>query len=435
MSRAVIAIVGRPNVGKSTLFNRLLGKRKAIVGAIPGITRDRNTAIAEFDDRSFLLVDTGGFEPGTSEPLMRQMQIQVQMAIEEADRILFIMDGREGPTAIDREVHDFLRKQRKPVYHVINKVEGERLEEEALLFYELGMEQIYTISAEHDLGIYELMTDVIQSFPEEPPPQEEGPFRISVIGRPNTGKSTLINALIGKDRLIASDIPGTTRDTIDTPFHFNERPYLLVDTAGIRRKSKVTNRIEAYSVFMVMKSIQNSDLCLILIDAVEGITEQDVKIAGLAHDAGVASILLVNKWDQAKHHTKRQILIDTIRQQLKFMEYAPILFASALTGEKLQTIFPLVEKLRASYYRRVSTAKVNKALQDAVNHHEPSLYKSRRIKFFYGTQTDVAPPAFVLFANMPASVHFSYRRFLMNHFRKSLGFTHVPIRLYLKKRK
>ncbi len=435
MSTAVIAIVGRPNVGKSTLFNRLIRKRKALVNNMPGVTRDRNMAVAEFDDRSFLLVDTGGFEPGTAEPLMHQMMIQVRMAIEEADCVLFVMDGREGPTAIDRDIHDFLRKQRKPVYPVINKVEGERQENDALLFYELGMEKIYTISAEHDLGIYELMSEVIQSLPEEPPDREDGGFRISVIGRPNTGKSTLINALIGKDRLIASDIPGTTRDTIDTPFRYNGQPYLLVDTAGIRRRSKVSHRIELYSIFMVIKSIQDSDLCLILIDAVEGITEQEAKIAGLAHNAGIASILLVNKWDQAKQHTKQETFADTIRQQLKFMEYAPILFVSALTGEKLQTIFPLVEKLKASYYRRVSTAKVNKTLQEAVQRHEPSLYKHRRIKFFYGTQTEVAPPTFVLFANMPASVHFSYRRFLTNHFRKTLGFMDVPIQIYLKKRK
>jgi GTP-binding protein len=435
MPRPIVAIVGRPNVGKSTLFNRLLRRKQAIVGDLPGITRDRNHAMAEYNDRKFLLVDTGGFVTNPREPLMQQMLAQVRMAVEEADCILFVMDGRAGLTPMDREVNDFLRTQHKTVHHVINKVDGEKLENEALVFYELGMERIFTISAEHDLGIHELMEEVVQSFPPDVLPPEQGPLRISVIGKPNVGKSTLINSLIGEERLIASNIPGTTRDTIDTLFTFNRNSYVLVDTAGMRRKSKITHQLEAYSVFLVMKSIENSDLCLILIDAVEGITEQDAKIAGLVHDAGVASILLVNKWDLAKKDKNRKSILDDIRTQLKFMDYAPILFVSALTGETLDSLFPLIDELKQVYYKRVSTAEVNKTLQDAITRHEPPLHKKRRIKFFYGTQTDIAPPTFVLFANMPASTHFSYRRYLTNQFRKNLGFTHVPIRIFYKKRK
>ncbi len=435
MTKPVVAIVGRPNVGKSTLFNRLVRKRKALVGGLPGITRDRNYMVTEYDHRPFILIDTGGFDPDSQEPIMQQLKIQIQLAVEEADHILLVMDARAGLTPVDREVYHYLRTQNKKVYTVINKVEGHRQEEAAYEFYELGMENLFTVSAEHGIGFDELMEEVTRSFPEAEPVEQKGPTRISVIGRPNTGKSTLINAMVGEKRLITSDIPGTTRDTIDTPFEFNGEPYLLIDTAGIRRKSKVTQRIETYSVIMVLKSIERSDLCLILIDAGQGVTEQDVKIAGLVHEAGVASILVVNKWDLVDQKTNRKSFLEDLRYQLKFMNYPPALFISALTGRHLNKIFPTVENVKESYFRRIPTAKVNRVLREAVTAFEPPFQRRSRVKFFYGTQTDTAPPTFVLFTSAPAAVHFSYRRYLTNQFREKLGFQNVPIRIFLKKRK
>lgn len=435
MSKPVVAIVGRPNVGKSTLFNRLVKKRKAIVGKVPGITRDRNYAVAEFDDRPFILIDTGGFDPDSRDPMLKQMKLQVQLAVEEADHILFVLDVRAGLTPIDRDVYDFIRAQGKEVFPVINKVDSPKQDEAAYEFYELGLDRLITISAEHSIGIHDLMEEVVQSFPVGEPSDEQGPMRISVIGKPNAGKSTLINSLVGKNRLITSEIPGTTRDTIDTPFEYNGQSYLLVDTAGIRRRSRISQRIESFSVMMVFKSLAASDLCLILIDATEGMTEQDAKIAGLAHEAGVASILLVNKWDLVEQKDSRKAFLEDLQVRLKFMDYIPVLFVSALTRLSLHKLFPLIERIKTSYYQRVPTAKVNRVLQDAVNTHTPPYYRRRRVKFFYGTQALVAPPTFFVFVNTPAGVHFSYLRYLTNSFRKHLGFSEVPLRIFLKKRK
>jgi GTP-binding protein len=435
MSRPVVAIIGRPNVGKSTLYNRLVRKRKAIVGDLPGITRDRNYEMAEYDQKHFILIDTGGFEPETHEELMQQMLIQVQMAIEEADYILFVLDGREGLTPVDQEIQDFLRKKDKSVYYVVNKVEGERQEKAAFEFYQLGIEEFFTVSAEHGIGISDLMEALVRSFPLSEVQDEGDTTRISVVGRPNVGKSTLINTLLGEKRLVESDIPGTTRDTIDTPFTYNGRPYLLIDTAGIRRKSRITNRIESFSIVMVLKSIDRSDLCLILIDATEGITDQDARIAGLVHEAGVASIIIVNKWDLGRKIWTQDTLTEQLRLKLKFMDYTPVLFTSALTGKNLNRLFPLVQEVQKAYFKRVKTAEVNRALGIAVSDHEPPFHKNRKVKFFYGTQTHAAPPTFVLFVNQPSGVHFSYRRYLVNRLRDALGYTNVPIRLIFRKKK
>lgn len=435
MPKPVVAIVGRPNVGKSTLFNRLVRRRKALVGDLPGITRDRNYAVSEFDERPFILIDTGGFHAASPDPVMQQMKTQVQLAVEEADAILLVMDVKDGLTPVDREVYDFLRTRGKSVYPVINKVDGVRQEAAIYEFHELGIEHLFPVSAEHGLGINALMEEVVRSFPEGREPPEEGSTRISVIGKPNAGKSTLINTLLGEKRMITSEIPGTTRDTIDTPFRYNDRPYVLVDTAGVRKKSRVKHRIETYSVIMVLKSIQRSDLCLILIDAAEGVTEQDLKIAGLAHEAASASILLVNKWDLMRGKVSPKKFLENLRFKLKFMDYAPVLLVSALTGAHLKRIFPTVEAVKRSYFRRVPTAGVNRALREAVAAHEPPLYRNRKVKLFYGTQADAAPPTFILFVNTPAGIHSSYVRYLTNYFRKELGFENVPIRIFLKKRK
>ncbi len=438
MPKPVVAIVGRPNVGKSTLYNRLIGRRKAIVGDMPGITRDRNYSFTEFDDHPFFLVDTGGFEPRAGNPLMGQIGDQVEKAVEEADCILFVMDCRTGLTPSDREVYRFLRTKGKRVYPVLNKVDGPRQEKNVYEFYELGTEDFHLIAAEQGIGIEKLMEAVVESFPKKEAPEEEkeeAPPKISVVGRPNVGKSTLINSLIGEKRLIASEIPGTTRDAIDTPIRYKGEPYLLVDTAGIRRKGRIRDKIETYSVIKVLKSIERSDLCLILIDALEGITAQDIRVAGLVYEAGIASILLVNKWDRMSGKTSRKAFTEEIQRHLKFMNYMPILFVSALTGYQLNRIFPLATRIRKEVFRRIPTADVNRVLRTAVTHHEPPLYRKRRVRFFYGTQTEIAPPTFILFVNAPAGVHFSYRRFLINQFRKHLGFEQVPIRIFFKKRK
>lgn len=435
MRKPVVAIVGRPNMGKSTLFNRLIRKRKALVGDMPGITRDRNYAVAEFDEIPFILVDTGGFVPDSQDPILKQMMEQVQLAVEEADCILFILDVKEGLNPVDREIHQFLRSKNKTVFPVVNKVDGAKQEGAVYDFYELGVDRLFSISAEHGIGVHDLMEEVVRSFPGGEPGGDETFTRISVIGRPNVGKSTLINALIGEKRLITSDVPGTTRDTIDTFFEYQGQPYSLIDTAGIRQKSKITHRVETYSVIMVLKSIERSDICLILIDAAKGVTEQDLRVAGLAHEASKASILLVNKWDLVKKEIDQKQFLEDLRFKLKFMDYAPVLFVSALTGEQLKKIFPVIEEIKRSYYRRVTTAKVNQALQEAVTTHEPPYYRRSRIKFFYGTQIEVAPPTFVIFVNAPAGVHFSYRRYIANQIRSHLDFPHVPIRVFLKKRK
>jgi GTP-binding protein len=434
MTHPVVAIVGRPNVGKSRLFNRLIGQRRALVGNLPGVTRDRNYATAEFDERRFLLVDTGGFHVAPADPLMEQIILQVRVALEEADAVLFVLDGIEGLAPVDREIDRFLRKTSKPVYHVINKVDGSKQEEGVCDFYELGAEHLFTISAEHGRGIDDLMHAVVQLLPStEPAPVSEA-THISVLGKPNAGKSTLINALIGEKRLIASQTPGTTRDTIDTPFTWGGHDFILIDTAGIRRKSRITDRIETVSVIKAFQSIDGSDVCLVLIDATEGITEQDARIAGLVHEAGRASIVLINKWDAMPRGSNRRRFDNELRQHLKFMDYAPTLFISALTGAGLGAILPLAIELAQTLRQRISTSAVNQALRKAVSEHAPAVFRGRRVKFFYGTQGGTAPPTFLLFVNEPKGVHFSYRRFLINRFREELNLPKVPLRIILRKR-
>ena len=433
---SVVAIVGRPNVGKSTLFNRILGKRKAIVEDFPGVTRDRNYADVDRYVTPFTLIDTGGFEPISEERILVQMREQSQLAIEEADVILFVMDAREGLTPSDHEVADLLRRVNKPVFFVVNKVDGDRQEEEAIEFYGLGIESYYPVSAEHGRGISDLMDAVMVELPpafhDDP---TEGEVRLAVIGRPNVGKSSLVNKMLGYERVVANPTAGTTRDSVDTPFVYNGKPYTLIDTAGIRRKGRVSQKLEKYSIIQALKGMDRAHVVLLVIDAEEGITEQDLTIAGYAFDKGRAIVLVVNKWDTLTkdNHTMKKFT-EEMRMQFKFIPFAPIMYISALTGQRVATIMDTVEDVADHFNRKVSTSQLNQVLQAAEQAHPPSMYHGKRIKFFYITQTAVRPPTFTIFVNREKGVHFSYRRYMANKIREPFKFTGCPLRINYRDR-
>ena len=432
----IVAIVGRPNVGKSTLFNRLLGQRKAIVEDFPGVTRDRNYAEVTRFDKPFTLIDTGGFEPVSEDRLLVQMREQSQLAVEEADLILFLADGRQGLTASDREVAQLLRRVEKPVLYVVNKIDGERQEESVGEFYALGIDQLYSVSAEHGRGIGDLVDAILDLLPEAPAAAADAEeTRLAIIGRPNVGKSSLVNRLLGQERVVANPAAGTTRDSVDTPFIHNGRRYLLIDTAGIRRKGKVSQKLEKYSVIQALKAMDRAHVVLVLVDAVEGVTDQDLTVAGYASEKGRAVILVVNKWDAvAKDNKTHGRYIEELRRRFKFLAFAPILFVSALSGQRVNTIIGEVEKVSAEFNRRVPTAQLNQVLGDAVQKHPPPVYKGQRLKFFYATQTAVRPPTFVCFVSRAEGIHFSYERYITNHLREAFGFSGSPLRLVFRDR-
>lgn len=434
--RPIVAIVGRPNVGKSTLFNRLIGERKAIVDDMPGVTRDRNYANVDRFDVPFTLIDTGGFEPVSQELLLQQMRTQSQLAMEEADVIIFLMDGRSGLTVADREVASMLRRMKKPVFYVVNKVDGEKVEALSSEFYALGIDNFHTISAAHNRGIGDLMDEVMAAFPKNDAEEDDADLtRIAVVGRPNVGKSSLVNRLLGFERSVANPVAGTTRDSIDTHFTCNKRRYLLIDTAGIRRKGKVSLKIETYSVVDALRSIERADVVLIVINAEEGVTEQDTKIAGYAYEAGRSCLFVVNKWDTiSKDNTTIGKFVDRIRTDFKYLTFAPIVFVSAKSGQRTGTIMSEVEKLMVQYTKRVSTADLNRVFKEAVESHHAPLASGRRVKFYYATQVAVKPPSFVIFTNQPEGIHFSYDRYLANKFREAFGFSGTPIRLMYRGR-
>ena len=436
--KPIIAIIGRPNVGKSTLFNRLARKRKAIVQDEPGVTRDRNYAEASWDDRSFILIDTGGFEPAAKERLQQQIRAQIEVAIREADLILFLMDGREGLMPTDLEVAGYLRKITKPIFYVVNKIDGERQEEGVYDFYRLGMGQLYSISAEHRRGVGDLMDEVLKALPPAPPPEEraEEEIRVTLVGRPNVGKSSLLNKLIGRPRAIVDSSPGTTRDAIDTPFLREGKKYIFIDTAGIRRKSKVTKRLEKYSAIKALKSLERCDVAVILLDGFEGLTEQDARITEFAAESGRAIILVVNKWDLVeKDPSTLSRYQERIHQEMKTLDYVPILFISALTGQRVNKIFTTIEEVAAQHRRRISTADLNQWLQEAVQSHPPPHYRNRLIKLYYISQVTVRPPTFIFSTNEPKGVGEPYQRYLMRRLREVYGFTGSPLRFFFRKRK
>lgn len=428
---AIVAIVGRPNVGKSTLFNRILGKRLAIVEDVPGVTRDRNYAEVTRYEKRFTLIDTGGFEPVSNDRLLAQMREQSQLAMEEADIILFLMDGREGLNPADEEVAHMLRQVDKPVLFVVNKVDGPNQEATLGEFYALGVGEIHSISAEHRLGTRDLVDTIVGLLPEQVPDDEEATeTRLAIIGRPNVGKSSLVNRMLGFERVVANPTAGTTRDSVDTVFNYNQRRYVLIDTAGIRRKGKVSQKLEKYSVIQALKAMDRAHIALVVIDAEEGITDQDMTIAGYAHERGRAVILVVNKWDLVKKdNATMNEYIKEVRDSFKFLPDSPIHFVSALSGQRVNKIMADVEMVSDEFNRKVPTSQLNKLLKDAEYNHQPPMYQGKRLKFFYMTQTAVRPPTFIIFVNKAEGVHFSYERYLMNSLRQAFGFTACPIRL------
>ncbi len=434
--KPVVAIVGRPNVGKSTLFNRILGQRRAIVEDFPGVTRDRNYGEVSRFSTPFLLIDTGGFEPASSDELLVQMREQSRLAMEEADLILFVLDAREGLTPSDIEVAGMLRRVDKPVLFVVNKVDSERLEAAAGEFYSLGADSLFTVSAEHGLGIDDLMQSVIELLPAGTALEEEGAeTRLAVIGRPNVGKSSLINRLLGYERVVANAAAGTTRDSIDTPFSYNGKRYVLIDTAGIRRKGKVSQKLEKFSVIQALKAMDRAHIVLVVIDAEEGITEQDLTVAGYAYEKGRAVVLVVNKWDRVeKDNSTFGRYLEKVRSTFKFLSFAPVVFVSALTGQRVAKIMSVVEQVATEFERRITTGELNRVLNEAAATHPPPVFQGKRLKFFYATQVAVRPPSFVLFVNKAAGVHFSYQRYIGNQLREAFGLKGTPIRLVFKDR-
>ena len=428
---SIVAIVGRPNVGKSTLFNRILGRRMAIVEDVPGVTRDRNYADVSRYAKRFTLIDTGGFEPSSNDRLLAQMREQSQLAIEEADVILFVMDGREGLNPADEEVAGMLRQVDKPVLFVVNKVDGPV--QEAILgeFYALGVGDLYPISAEHRLGVGTLIDEILELLPEHDEDQDIIPeTRLSIIGRPNVGMSSLVNRLLGYERVVANPTAGTTRDSVDTPFPYNDKRYVLIDTAGIRRKGRVSQKLEKYSVIHAMKALDRTHIAMLVIDAAEGVTDQDLTIAGYAYERGRAVILIVNKWDLVtKDNTTMGNYVKDVRGAFKFLPDSPIHFVSALSGQRVNKIMADVEIVSGEFNRKVATAELNRVLKDAELNHPPPMFHGRRLKLFYVTQTAVRPPTFVVFVNKSAGIHFSYERYLVNCLSQAFGFTACPIRV------
>ncbi len=431
----VVAIVGRPNVGKSTLFNRILGQRKAIVEDFAGVTRDRNYAEVTRHDKPFLLIDTGGFEPASSDRLLTQMREQSQLAVEEADAIILLMDVREGLTPSDSEVAQLLRRVGKPVFFVANKVDGEKQETAVAEFYALGVDKVYSLSSAHGRGVGELIDDLLEILPNSEQPEIEGEIRMAVIGRPNVGKSSLVNRILGFERVVANPAAGTTRDSVDTPFDHDGQRIVLIDTAGIRRKGKVSQVLEKYSAIHALKAMDRAHVVLMVIDADEGVTDQDLSVAGYAYERGRALILVVNKWDlpEKDTHTMKRYM-EEIRRRFKYLPFVPVFFVSALTGQRVDRIMPGVTKVFAEFNRKITTSELNSVLEEAVIRHPPPMAKGRRVKLYYATQTMVRPPTFTLFTNSPEAIHFSYERYLQNTLREAFGFEGVPIRLRFRGR-
>ncbi len=436
-SKPIVAIVGRPNVGKSTFFNRIIGRQISIVEDIPGVTRDRIYAEAEWQGHRFTLVDTGGIEMESEDLIKRQMRTQAQLAAETADLILFFVDGRDGLTGEDHDVADYLRKIKKPVLLVVNKVDNATREDAMYEFFELGIGEPYAISSVHGMGTGDVLDAVVAAVDTvEEGDDAEGTIRIAVVGKPNSGKSSLVNRILGEDRTIVSPVAGTTRDAIDTPFTANGKPYVIIDTAGIRRKARIEQEsLERFSVIRALSAVRRCDVALLMVDADTGLSDQDAKIAGYVQDSGKPAAVLVNKWDLVdKDESTTGKYINDIRTQLVFMSYAPVQFISCKTGQRVHKVLELVDQVYENSRRRVATGLLNDVIGDAVAAMEPPATYGRRLRIYYSTQTGICPPEFTLFTNEAELMRDPYRRYLENHLRKTFDFTGTPIKLVCRSR-
>ncbi|KUP06586.1 GTP-binding protein Der [Bacillus coahuilensis p1.1.43] len=436
MAKPVIAIVGRPNVGKSTIFNRIVGERISIVEDVPGVTRDRIYSSGEWLNHEFNIIDTGGIEIG-DEPFLEQIRQQAEIAIDEADVIIFMTNGREGVTAADEQVAKILYKTKKPVVLAVNKVDNPEMRELTYDFYSLGFGEPFPISGSHGIGLGDLLDAAAEHFPKgQDRDYGDEVIKFSLIGRPNVGKSSLVNAILGEDRVIVSDIEGTTRDAIDSIFTYNGSPYVIIDTAGIRKRGKVYETTEKYSVLRALRAIERSDVVLVTINGEEGIREQDKKIAGYAHDAGRAIIIVVNKWDAVEKDEKTmKDFEEKIRENFQFLDYAPIVYLSALTKKRIHTLMPVINQASENHALRVQSSILNEVITDAVAMNPAPTDKGKRLRIYYATQVSVKPPTFVVFVNEPELMHFSYERFLQNRLREAFGFEGTPIRILTRARK
>ena len=442
----VVAIVGRPNVGKSTLFNRIVGERRAIVHDLPGVTRDRNYAEAVWAGQRYVLIDTGGLDAESNSHLEANVQEQSRRAVAEADVVIFLFDGKSGLNPLDAEAVNLLRRSQKPVFFAVNKLDSERRADNLYEFYALGLNRLYSLSAEHGLGISDLLDDVVAQLPSISPSQEdeaEGiaeentrPLRVAIVGRPNVGKSTLVNRLLGYERSVVDATPGTTRDALDTPFALAGEACVLVDTAGIRRKARIEDHIERFSVGRSLKAVDRSDLVIHVIDGPEGVTDQDAQILSYAVDRAKALILAVNKWDLvSRSGGDPEKYRAEVRYRLSFLEFAPVVFISAANGYGIRKLLETAVRLVRNYRRKVSTSAFNQALQQITRAHSAPLTHGRVVKFYYGTQTSAGPPTFTVFVNRPAAVPESYKRYLLHQLREELGFENTPMRLHLRGRR
>lgn len=430
MSKPAVAIVGRANVGKSSLFNALIGQRQAIVDSVPGVTRDRIFATTEWYGKVFDLIDTGGFEPFMKAGYKALIREQAKLAIDEADVIIFLTDVKAGVTADDKEIAELLRKSNKPVVVAVNKMDGEN--DEFYSFYELGLGEIFPISAMHRTGLAELMTEVLEHLPEYEDDADDDTIKLALIGKPNVGKSSLFNYLLGEDRAIVSHQAGTTRDALTERFSFDGEDYQIIDTAGLRRKSKVADKVEKYSTMRSQNAAERADVCLIMIDATEGVTDQDTKVGGLAHNNGKGALFLINKSDLLDNAEQRRLLVMELKRRFAYMPYAEHLFISAKTGENVKKIFPLIKRIYDNNNRRIGTGLLNEVLGEAMLRQPPPQDKGRQLKIYYGTQVRTAPPEFVFFCNDKKLSHFSYERYLENQLRAAFDFAGTPIKITMR---
>ena len=436
MSKPTVAIIGRPNVGKSTFFNYIVGSRISIVEDTPGVTRDRIYAETNWRGRTFTVVDTAGIEPKSEDIIISQMREQAQIAIEIADVIVFLTDIKQGVTATDEEIAVMLRKSKKPVILVCNKADNmSRDKNDIYEFYNLGMGDVYPVSAANALGMGDVLDAIYEKLPEKSNDEDDERIKVAVIGKPNVGKSSLINKILGENRTIVSSIAGTTRDAIDTEYENNHGKYVLIDTAGIRRKSKVTESIEKFSIMRTLLAIERADVCLMMIDATEGVTDQDAKIAGEAHEAGKGIIIVVNKWDEYEKETGTlEKYKKDIYARLSYLSYAPIIFISAKTGQRVEKLFDLINHVNEQNSMRVTTSALNQVINEAIALVQPPTDKGKRLKILYGTQVSTKPPTFVIFVNNKELFHFSYERYIVNQIRREFGLDGTPVRIIAREK-